>query len=83
DLLVDLENSTARAPFWLDGQRLAWECLQELDAAQAMREVEIQLALFLQRVPRLEELYFHDGTPFADAETRAWISGQVMPHVQP
>lgn len=35
DLLVDLENSTARAPFWLDGQRLAWECLQELDAAQA------------------------------------------------
>lgn len=83
DLLVDLENSTARAPFWLDGQRLAWECLQELDAAQAMREVEIQLALFLQRVPRLEELHFHDGTPFADAETRAWISGQVMPHVQP
>ena len=83
DLLVDLENSTARAPFWLDGQRLAWECLQALDAEQAMREVEIQLALFLQRVPRLEELCFHDGTPFADAETRAWISGQVMPHVQP
>src|SRR5690606_15454864 len=73
DLLVELEASIARAPFWLDGQRLAWECLQELNAEPAMREVEIQLALFLQRVPGLEELRFHDGTPFADAETRAWI----------
>jgi type VI secretion system protein VasJ len=83
DLLADLEASIARAPFWLDGQRLAWECLHELDAEQAMREVEIQLALFLQRMPGLDELRFHDGTPFADAETRAWISARVMPHVQP
>ncbi|WP_407294436.1 type VI secretion system protein TssA [Stutzerimonas zhaodongensis] len=83
DLLADLEASIARAPFWLDGQRLAWECLSELGADQAMREVEIQLALFLQRMPGLDELRFHDGTPFADAETRAWISARVMPHVQP
>jgi len=41
DLLADLEASIARAPFWLDGQRLAWECLSELDAEQATREVEI------------------------------------------
>lgn len=82
DLLVDLEASIARAPFWLDGQRLVWECLQELNAEQAMREVEIQLGLFLERVPGLEELRFHDGQPFADAETRAWIGGYVMPHLQ-
>ncbi|MNM81919.1 hypothetical protein D3C81_939360 [compost metagenome] len=72
----------ARAPFWLDGQRLAWECLQELDAAQAMGEVEIQVALFLQRVPGIEELRFHDGAPFADADTRAWIASHVLPHLQ-
>ncbi|MGY8819607.1 MAG: type VI secretion system protein TssA [Pseudomonadales bacterium] len=83
DLLADLEASIARAPFWLDGQRLAWECLHELDAEQAMREVEIQLALFIQRMPGLDELRFHDGAPFADAETRAWISARVMPHLQP
>ena len=83
DLLADLEASIARAPFWLDGQRMAWECLSELDAEQAMREVEIQLALFLQRMPGLDELRFHDGVPFADAETRAWISARVMPHLQP
>ena len=82
DLLADLEASIARAPFWLDGQRLVWECLQELKAEQAMREVEIQFALFLQRVPGLDELRFHDGVPFADAETRAWIGAHVLPHLQ-
>lgn len=82
DLAVDLEASIARAPFWLDGQRLVWDCLQALDAPLAMREVEIQLALFLQRVPGLDELRFHDGAPFADAETRAWIASQVLPHLQ-
>ena len=28
DLLVELEASLARAPFWFDGQRLVWECLR-------------------------------------------------------
>lgn len=82
DLLLDLESTTARSPFWLDGQRMAWECLQELQADQASREVEIQLALFLQSLPGLEALHFHDGTPFADAKTCFWLSAHVMPHLK-
>jgi type VI secretion system protein VasJ len=82
DLLVDLEVSIARAPFWLDGQHLAWQCLQGLGAEHAMREVEIQLALFMQRMSGLETLRFHDGAPFADDQTRAWLITQVMPHIQ-
>lgn len=82
DLLVEVEASLAKAPFWFDGQRMAWECLQGLNAEVAMREVEIHFALFIQRLPGIVELRFHDGTPFADPATRAWISAQVMPHLQ-
>lgn len=82
DLLVDLETSLARSPFWFDGQRLVWECLQALDAEAAMREVEIQFALFLQRLPGVIDLKFFDGTPFAEPATRAWISSHVLPHLQ-
>ncbi|QBZ87258.1 type VI secretion system protein TssA [Pseudomonas viciae] len=82
DLLVELEISLAKAPFWLDGQRLAWECLQGLNAELAMREVEIHFALFIQRLPGVVELRWHDGAPFADPATRAWIAAQVMPHLQ-
>ncbi|EJK98713.1 MULTISPECIES: type VI secretion system protein TssA [Pseudomonas] len=82
DLLVEIEASLAKAPFWLDGQRLAWECLQGLDAELAMREVEIQFALFIERLPGVIELCWHDGTPFADPDTRTWIAAQVTPHLQ-
>ena len=81
DLLVDIEASLAKAPFWFDGQRLAWECLQGLGADSAMREVEIHFALFIQRLPSVLELRWHDGEPFADASTRAWIAAQVMPRL--
>ena len=82
DLLVELEASLAKAPFWFDGQRLVWECLQGLNAELAMREVEIHFALLIQRLPGIVELRFHDGTPFADPATRTWISAHVMPHLQ-
>jgi type VI secretion system protein VasJ len=82
DLLLDVESSLARAPFWLDGQRMAWECLQALKAEMAMREVEFHFALFLQRLPGVVELRFHDTVPFADVETRAWINAHVLVHVQ-
>jgi type VI secretion system protein VasJ len=82
DLLVDLETSIAGAPFWFDGQRRVWECLQRLNAELAMREVEVQLSLFLQRLPTLTDLRFHDGVPFADDETKSWISAHVLLHLQ-
>ncbi|MER2100597.1 MAG: type VI secretion system protein TssA [Pseudomonas atacamensis] len=82
DLLVELEASLAKAPFWFDGQRMVWECLQNLNAELAMREVEIHFALLIQRLPGIIELRFHDGAPFADPSTRAWIAANVMPHLQ-
>lgn len=82
DLIVELEASLAKAPFWFDGQRMVWECLQGLNADQAMREVEFHFALLIQRLPGIIELRFHDGAPFADPATRAWISAKVMPHLQ-
>ena len=82
DLLVELEASLAKAPFWFDGQRMVWECLQNLNAELAMREVEIHFALLIQRLPGIVELRYHDGAPFADPSTRAWIAANVMPHLQ-
>ncbi|MCE4057995.1 type VI secretion system protein TssA [Pseudomonas sp. Au-Pse12] len=81
DLLVELEASLARAPFWFDGQRMVWECLQELNSEHAMREVEMHFALLLQRLPGVVELRFHDGVPFAEPATRSWISANVLPHL--
>lgn len=82
DLLIDLEASLAKMPFWFDGQRMVWECLQALSDDMAMREVEIHLGLLIYRLPNIIELRFQDGVPFADPITRLWINEQVMPHLQ-
>jgi type VI secretion system protein VasJ len=82
DLLVELEASLAKAPFWFDGQRMVWECLHGLQADTAMREVELHFAVFLHRLPDVTELRFHDGVPFADAATKAWIAASVTPRLQ-
>ena len=82
DLLLELEASLAKAPFWFDGQRMVWECLQGLNAQSAMREVELHFAQLIQRLPGVIELRFHDGVPFADSATRAWITASVMPRLQ-
>lgn len=83
DLIVDIEMSIARSPFWFDGQRMVWACFEALQAQGAMYEVEIQFALFLQRVSGIADLHFYDGQPFADEATQSWIATHVMPHVIP
>ena len=77
ELLMELETSLTRAPFWLDGHYLAWQCLEALGATAAMHDLEIQLASFIQRIAGLETLRFHDGTAFASLETRQWLDSQV------
>lgn len=78
ELLRDVESSIARAPFWLDGQYLAWRCLDELRADTARRELELQLGSFLRRLPGIEHLQFFDGTPFAEQPTLGWIATRVL-----
>ncbi len=77
ELLREVEISVARAPFWLDGQHLAWQCLDALGAEAAMRTLEQHLAGLLQRLPGLENLSFFDGTPFAAQETLSWIDSRI------
>lgn len=79
-LLQDVEASIARAPFWLDGQHLAWQCCEMLGASEAAEEIKRQLALQLQRLPGLETLRFFDGTPFAQPQTLDWINSRVQQH---
>ena len=65
------------AHFWLDLQRLADGALAGLGApfAEARAALRSETARLVERLPDLLDLRFRDGTPFADAATRAWASG--------
>lgn len=70
----EIENSLRRAPFWLDGHHLAWQCCQAISASNAADQLRLQLQQLLRDLPGLEHLRFSDGTPFASQTTRQWIA---------
>jgi type VI secretion system protein VasJ len=82
-LLDECELSFGQPPFhfWLDLQRLTVSALEGLgpEFSSARNAALTELALLLQRVPKLSSLTFKDGTPFADPATSDWIEETVMP----
>jgi type VI secretion system protein VasJ len=63
-------------PFWLDAHRHACRALEQLGAATqpAAASVRAAIAQLVTRYPKILELQFNDGRPFADDETRAWAA---------
>ncbi|HEY1773894.1 MAG TPA: type VI secretion system protein TssA [Gammaproteobacteria bacterium] len=74
-LLPELEAQLSKAPYWLDGQKLAADVLGTLGerGAGARKTVLRELAHFLATVPGLTELKFVGDKPFADEATQDFI----------
>lgn len=73
-LLTNIEQSLSLAPYWLDGHYLAAQAAQQMGlntVAQAIRRCASE---FTARLPQLTTLSFSDKTPFADADTLAWLT---------
>lgn len=73
DLVVEIEQSLVKSPFWITGQRLVCEALQELDAEGPAEMVKQGVRDFVKRLPDVLGLTFNDDTPFADEKTRQWV----------
>lgn len=81
DLVLAIESFCSGSGFfWLDGQRLSATTLAGMGPrfAACSQAVVQGVQALLRRLPGLQELAFSDGTPFADAPTRAWIDNIVM-----
>lgn len=76
ELLTRAEGQFAIMPLWLDVQRYAALALQELGPAYraAADAVAFESLALHVRLPTIFDLCFKDGTPFADAATKAWIN---------
>ena len=80
-LVQQAEQSFRSTSLWLDLQRYVATGLAAMGMAyaEAQEAVLTETALLLKRVPRLPSLSFNDGTPLANAATKAWIEMQVQP----
>lgn len=78
DLIPQIENSISRAPFWLDGHYWMSTILEDMGAVDAKNAVNAGVRDFVKRLPGVVNLKFVDNTPFANDETRSWLSMEVM-----
>jgi len=73
DLWQRIEQSLSVSPFWLDGHWFSARTASALGyeaCAQAIRE---DVKAFVERLPKLTELAFNDGTPFLGGEAADWL----------
>ncbi|WP_095083785.1 type VI secretion system protein TssA [Pseudomonas sp. Irchel s3h17] len=74
-LLYRIEKSVTASPFWLRGSYLAACVASRLAMDEVAAVLRQACARFVCRLPALKELCFSDGTPFADPQTLAWMTG--------
>ena len=79
-VLPELEQTLSRSPFWLDGQYKVVTVMRALGAEydNAIQTVIAETRHFLQRLPVLIDLSFAEQTPFADDQTKLWLSSEVL-----
>jgi type VI secretion system protein VasJ len=79
-LIALAENEQSRYIFWLDLSRYVSEALASMGDRYkgASDAVNLETALFVQRLKGLEEMAFSDGMPFADADTLKWLDGLAV-----
>ena len=76
ELLIEIEESLSKSPFWIDGHFMVWESLIKLKHDDAAQSVIEQLSLLIKKTPHIINLKFDDGSEFANSTTRAWIEQQ-------
>ncbi|MGL6259083.1 type VI secretion system domain-containing protein [Vibrio sp. WXL210] len=76
-LIQRVENSLVNAPFWLTGQYLLSQLLNNAGFNAAAQVVKLATQQFVERMPGISELYFADNQAYCDESTLQWVNEAV------
>lgn len=81
ELLEAAEAAVQMKGLALDFHRFSWQALAGLGAShgKAKDALAAEVRSLLARAPQLPGLFFEDGTPMADAQTKTWIEEEIQP----
>lgn len=70
------EKSAEKMPYWFEGNRYISMSLDALGAeyAKAKTALEYEITKFTSRLPKILDLQYANGIPFADDQTKSWIT---------
>jgi hypothetical protein len=73
DALLVVESRFYEKPLWLDLQKYAFDCLNELGEKHIAEYIKFETRMLLMRLNGLEELKFNNTKAFASQETKRWL----------
>ena len=76
-LLKELEETLTDCPFWITGHHLVSSLLEKLGLNEAAQTVHTETRRFIQSLPDIENLFFNNSEPFADSETKKWLTSAL------
>ncbi len=79
ELIEESEGALTQFRFCLDLHAHTAKALAGLGHGKAREAVIAELAALLRRLPGLADAVSGDGTPFADAATKRWLTEEVLP----
>ncbi len=68
-----IEQSLSVSPFWLDGHYLSACVALELGYPDCAESIRASVRAFVERLPKLTDITFNDGTPFLTDTARDWV----------
>jgi type VI secretion system protein VasJ len=70
------EKSAEKMPYWFEGNRYIAMSLDALGAeySKAKLALEFEITKFTTRLPKILDLQYANGTPFADDQTKSWLA---------
>jgi len=79
ELLNVAESSAEKLPYWFDGNRYIVLALEALGAEyeKAKDALISELTQFVRRVPKIMELQYANGHPFASEPCQAWLKSLI------
>lgn len=69
-----VEQSLTVAPYWFDGHFLSYRIAMKLQKPDCAEAIQTELLSFIRRLPKVLDCAFKSNIPFADEETKKWLS---------
>lgn len=81
DAIQLAEKSADKMPYWFEGNRYIYLSMEALGAEfdKAKAELVEQLVAFVKRVPKILDLQYSNGEPFATEQFKNWITALSEP----
>ncbi|WP_310620623.1 type VI secretion system domain-containing protein [Flexibacterium corallicola] len=80
--ILKLERTLFSMPFWIEGHYIAAQIAEKCGHFAVKDAIHASTSAFIERLPKLHELCFENGSPFIPGEVAIWLNDSPQPKTE-